>query len=135
MESSPSTQPAHVAGTKRRVFNKKQIDANCDAVRREFRAYAEERPAVARVGSKVGAAFMEVLLQAQNDEVPPQQMHQAIQFVCGWMLATSIGGEGVAGGKLRKTLLELALTETRVFAETMLGNGNVPLPESGEETE
>lgn len=133
MESSPSTPPAP-AGTKRRVFSTKQIEANCQAVRREFLAYAEERPVVARFGGKIGSAFMEVLLKAQNDELPPQQVHQAIHFICGWMLATSTGGD-IGSPALRKRMLEFALTETRVFAETMMDNGTVPLPESaGEET-
>lgn len=130
-EHSPT---ATVSSQEKRRFNKKAIDANAEAAKREFRAYAEDRPALARMGARVGAAFMEALLNETNLDTPTQDVHQAIHFLAGWMIATSVGS-GNIGGDMRKRLLTYAMTQTQVFAEAMSAGGNVTLPEPGEKVE
>lgn len=117
----------------KRRFNNRAIEANALAVKQQFLAiYGERNPVLARMGAKIGAAFIEALLDQNNAGVPVPQVHQAIHFLAAWMLAQSTA-DGAKNPPLRTRLNIYAMTQVERFLDDLAKNPNIDLPEAGEE--
>lgn len=113
-----------------RRLSKKQIDATVDSVKAEFRKYQKDRPEIARMGQRMGGEFMRVLLEAQAGGALPQDVHQAIQFIIGWMIATSTAD--ATDQRLRDRLVEYALVEAGIYARSMTGTKRMEIKEDAD---
>lgn len=126
-DHQPTGQGTGIYPMPTRKLSKKQIDFTIEAIKDEFHRHVEHRPEIARMGKRVGTEFMRVLLEASNDGALPQDVHQAIHFLIGWMIATSTAD--AKDQRLRDHLVEYALTEAAIFARSMTGNQRIPIPE------
>jgi hypothetical protein len=129
-ESPPTGQGTGIFPMPKQKLSKKQIDRTIDALKTEFHQHAEVRPEIARMGKRVGTEFIRVLLESSNDGALPQDVHQAIHFLMGWMIATSTAD--AKDQRLRDHLVEYALTEAAIYARAMSGTKRIPIPKDEE---